>query len=491
MSTGLTTRPGTPVPPPRGAGTFRGLKPLITRIHFYAGLFVGPFLLVAAVTGLLYTLAPTLERWVHADALQVPVSGPAAPLSEQVGAAVATQPGLPVAEVRPSAEPGGTTRVSFDAGLPESYHRTVFVDPYTAEPRATLDTYAEWLPVRGVIDNLHRSLLLGPPGQVYSELAASWLAVLAVSGLVVQLTRRVRARRERLLPRADGSSRARLRSWHGAVGVWASVGLLFLAATGLTWSQFAGANVGALRSALDWTTPSVATALPAAGGDAAPATGGPAVPAAGDAAGPATGDTAGPATGDTAAGTAERVLAAARADGLDGPVEITPGDPGEAWTVAQTVRSWPSQQDSVAVDPATGVITDRLAFDDWPVAAKLARWGIDAHMGLLFGTVNLVALAALASAVIVLVVWGYRMWWLRRPPLPGGHRAAAGPPGSRQRPAPAAVGVVALTAVLAGLVLPVLGVSLLAFLLLDAALSGARSRPPAPRARRAEDAGTG
>ena len=469
MSTGLTTRPGTPVPPPRGEGILRGLKPLITRIHFYAGLFVGPFLLVAAVTGLLYTLAPTLERWVHADALQVPVSGPATPLSEQVGAAVATQPGLPVAEVRPSAEPGGTTRVSFDAGLPESYHRTVFVDPYTAEPRATLDTYAEWLPVRGVIDNLHRSLLLGPPGQVYSELAASWLAVLAVSGLVVQLTRRVRARRERLLPRADGSPRARLRSWHGAVGVWASVGLLFLAATGLTWSQFAGANVGALRSALDWTTPSVATALPAAGSDATPA------------------------TGDTAAGTAERVLAAARADGLDGPVEITPGDPGEAWTVAQTVRSWPSQQDSVAVDPATGVITDRLAFDDWPVAAKLARWGIDAHMGLLFGTVNLVALAALASAVIVLVVWGYRMWWLRRPPLPGGHRGAAGPPGSRQRPAPAAVGVVALAAVLAGLVLPVLGVSLLAFLLLDAALSGARSRrrPDAPTARRAEDAGTG
>ena len=41
-------------------------------------------------------------------------------------------------EVRPSAEPGVTTRVSFDAGLPESYRRTVFVDPYTAEPRATL-----------------------------------------------------------------------------------------------------------------------------------------------------------------------------------------------------------------------------------------------------------------------------------------------------------------------------------------------------------------
>ena len=67
--------------------------------------------------------------------------------------------------------------MSFDADLPESYSRTVFVDPYTAQVRATLDTYAEWLPARGVIDNLHRSLLLGAPGQVYTELAASWTKI--------------------------------------------------------------------------------------------------------------------------------------------------------------------------------------------------------------------------------------------------------------------------------------------------------------------------
>jgi hypothetical protein len=34
------------------------LRPLLLRVHFYAGLFVGPFLLLAAVTGLLYTTTP-------------------------------------------------------------------------------------------------------------------------------------------------------------------------------------------------------------------------------------------------------------------------------------------------------------------------------------------------------------------------------------------------------------------------------------------------
>ncbi|GAA1391767.1 PepSY-associated TM helix domain-containing protein [Pseudonocardia kongjuensis] len=448
MTAAPEARPGPPAPA-RPGGPFRGLRPLVTRIHFYAGLIVGPFLLVAAITGLLYTLTPQIERWAHADALYAPVSGPELPIAEQVAAAVATQPGLPVTEVRPSPEPGVTTRVSFDADLAPSYNRTVFVDPYTADVRATLDTYAEWLPVRAVIDNLHRSLLLGPPGQVYSELAASWLAVLTVSGLVVQLTRRVRARRERVLPRTGGSPRSRLMSWHGAVGIWASVGFLFLAATGLTWSQFAGSNVSSLRTALDWTTPTVSGT-------------------------PLTGSAGAPAVGDTVGADTALVLDAARADGLTGPVEVLPGDPGEAWSVIGTVRSWPTRMDSVAVDPASGAIVDRLAFDDWPVAAKLARWGVDAHMGLLFGVANQIALAALAAALIVLVVWGYRMWWLRRPTLPGGRRYA-GPPGSRERPAPASVALVAGLALLIGLAMPVLGISLVAFLLLDAALAARRA----------------
>ncbi|MFP5022762.1 PepSY-associated TM helix domain-containing protein [Pseudonocardia phyllosphaerae] len=444
MSTGTEARPQAPLPPPQPDGRWRGLRALVGRIHFYAGLFVGPFLLVAAVTGLLYTAAPQIERWAHADALTAPVTGPAQPVSAQVAAATATQRGLPVTEIRPSPGPGATTRVSFDAGLPEGYFRTVFVDPSTATVRATLDTYGEWLPVRGTLDELHRSLMLGDTGRIYTELAASWLGVLALSGLVLQLGRRVKARRA-LLPSRGGAPRARLRSWHGAVGVWASAGFLFLAATGLTWSQYAGGNVTAMREAFDWSTPSVAKALPVAPGVA----------------GPATGD------GPAVAVTAQRVLDAARGAGIDGPVEIVPRDPGKAWSVQQTVRSWPERQDSVAVAPGNGQVTDRLAFADWPIAAKLARWGVDAHMGILFGVVNQLALAALACGLIVLVVWGYRMWWLRRPHLP---RSAA------VTPSAASVALLGGVAVLAGLAVPLLGISLVAFLVLDGLL-GLRRAP--------------
>jgi hypothetical protein len=93
----------------------------------------------------------------------------------------------------------------------------------------------------------------------------------------------------------------------------------------------------------------------------------------------------------------------------------SPAKPGRAWVVMQVKRSWPEKQDSMAIDPATGMVVDQLRFADWPLAAKLARWGVDAHMGLLFGLASQIALAALAIGLICMITWGYRMWWLRRP----------------------------------------------------------------------------
>ncbi|OLT17750.1 hypothetical protein BJF78_36580, partial [Pseudonocardia sp. CNS-139] len=427
--------PPAPEPRPSGAWWWSGLRPLVLRLHFYVGLFVGPFLLVAAVTGLAYTLTPQLEQLVHRTELTVPVPAGATPLplAPQVAAAVAAVPDGTVREIRPPRTEDGTTRVSFDApGVRDGFTRTAFVDPYTGEVRGVLDTFGEWLPVRAWVDELHRTLLLGDVGRVYSELAASWLGVLAVSGLALWLVRRRRNRRVRRTLLPDGSARGivRLRSWHGSVGLWAAVGMLFLAATGLTWSQFAGANVGALRASLDWTTPAVDRTLPSA-----------------------------PASTEPLGVTADRVLDTGRAAGLTGPVAVQPGA-DRAWVVRQVQRTWPTQQDSLAVDPATGAVLDRVDFADWPLAAQLTRWGIDGHMGLLFGVANQVVLALLALGMICLVVWGYRMWWLRRPAR--ARRRA-------QRPSTGAVLVVGLVAIAVGAFLPVLGVSLLAFLLVDAA----------------------
>jgi uncharacterized iron-regulated membrane protein len=470
MSTTTEARAGEPVPGRPGSPTSPGprsakdlLRALVLRLHFYAGVFVGPFLLVAALSGALYAMTPTLEEAVYDRELHVPVTSTTLPLAEQVQAAqqVVGDDGT-LAAVRPAPEPGDTTRVMFtDPSLGESESRAIFVDPATAEVRGDLTVYGTSgvLPLRMTIDQIHRSLLLGDAGRLYSELAASWLWVIALAGLALWLTRPRKKEAKRL-----AAGRNRVVRLHSLTGVSLLLGFLFLSATGLTWSQLAGNNVSELRAAVGQSTPSLSTALD----------GGPA--AAGEHAGHggAVGSSAGldPAMFD-------HVLAAARQEPIisAGMVEIKPpAAEGMAWSVAEIDRGWPTQVDAVALDPASLAVTDRVVFADYPVAAKLARWGIDLHMGS-FGLANQLVLTVVALGLAAMIVWGYVMWWKRRPTR--GSAWTVGRPPARRfvSAAPkAAVAAVAAAAVGIGILVPLLGITLAAFLVVDLVLGALRRR---------------
>ncbi|MZE70959.1 PepSY-associated TM helix domain-containing protein, partial [Streptomyces sp. SID5789] len=177
----------------------------------------------------------------------------------------------------------------------------------------------------------------------------------------------------------------------------------------------------------------------------------------------------------------------ARAKGLGDPVEIVPpADASSAYVVKQVQRSWPEKQDSVAVDPATGEVTDVLRFADYPVLAKLSRWGIDLHTGSLFGLPNQIGLMLLAASLILLIVWGYRMWWRR------GRGSAFGRPIPRgawqQVPPLLLVPLLAAVAVL-GYFVPLLGIPLAAFVALDVVLGEIAHRRE--RRSRTEEAAAG
>ena len=47
---------------------------LAWRWHFYAGLFVIPFMILLSVTGIIYLFKPQLDAWMYADLMQLPVS---------------------------------------------------------------------------------------------------------------------------------------------------------------------------------------------------------------------------------------------------------------------------------------------------------------------------------------------------------------------------------------------------------------------------------
>ncbi|MET7704949.1 PepSY domain-containing protein [Micromonospora sp. NPDC005413] len=471
MTSTVETPESTPPSPAPAAtsGARAGWGGLLLRIHFYAGILVAPFLVVAALTGLAYTVTPQLERIVHGEQLMVDkVGDDARPLAEQIAAARVAHPDGALASVAPG-DGDATTRVVFDVAALGDRQHTVYVDPYTGEVKGTLTTWFGSTPVTTWLDDLHRNLHLGAVGRYYSEIAASWLWVLVFGGIVLWWRRqRPGAGRVRRLVGPDLAARRgvrRTRGWHAATGLWLAVGLLFLAATGLTWSRHAGENFGAGLDALDSRTPEVSTVLP---GAAAPA----------DDTGHHGGGHSGQATAIDPAAT-HRVLAIARSAGLDGPVEITPAaDAHTAWTVTQVDDTWPVRKDSVAVDPAAGTVTARSDFGSWPLLAQLSSLGIQAHMGLLFGPVNQILLAALALGLLCVIVWGYRMWWQRRPTRTD-RRAPVGtaPERGAWRLVPGwglVLGVPVVVA--AGWVLPVFGVTLLAFLALDLVTGAWRTR---------------
>lgn len=484
----------------RPPGVGGPLRQLVLRLHFYVGVLVGPFLLVAAVSGFFYALAPTIERMVYADQLTAASEAQNVPLAQQVTTARTAHPDLPVSRIVPGSD-GSTTRVLFsDGSLPsDSHSRVVFVDPSDGAIRGDTVQYGsgQALPLRTWLSGVHRNLHLGEAGRLYSELAASWLAPLALAGLFLWWGRTRRAgtpaRKSTVLrPASLGSTllksallrsapgltgRARQRSRHAVLGTWALVGMLVLSATGLTWSAYAGQRISDLRSAMGWTTPTLSAQSPESS-----RSGSASDRAAGGHDGHEGHGSHDGAHGTAAAWTADDAgvaLTGARTAGLTEPVQLVPptGD-ADLWRVQEVRRSWTPGPDAASIDAATGEVVQELRFSDYPVAARLTDWGIRLHMGFLFGLANQLLLAAVAAALVVVIVRGYVLWWTRRPTRTGG---LARPPARgavlellRRRPVVTLVGVTVVAAI--GWAVPLLGISLAAFLVLDAILGLAARR---------------
>ncbi|WP_051815321.1 PepSY-associated TM helix domain-containing protein, partial [Glycomyces tenuis] len=378
-------------------------RQLLLRLHFYAGILIAPFLLVAAVSGMLYAASYQVEDAIYRDLRTVEASGgEPLTLNKQVQAVAGAYPEATVTGVRTGAGPEDSTQVLLAGPVRESGAvPVVFVDPYTGEVLGDSTSYgsSQAGPFREWATSLHRHLHLGEPGRVYSELAASWLWVVALGGVALWLSRRRRPggllwpRR----PRREG--RAGSLSWHAPLGMWLVLVLLFLSVTGVTWSRFAGENVASLRETLGWQTPTLSAD---AGEHAAHE-------------GHAGHHDHGASAFDLTL--LDGVHDAAVDAGFEGPLEITlpTGESGE-FLVAETQRSYPVQQDTAVIATASGEpeVAEELRFEDWPFMAQATNVLIAAHRGILFGLANQVVLFASMAALVALIVLGYRMWWQRR-----------------------------------------------------------------------------
>jgi len=157
----------------------------IWRWHFYAGLFVIPFMLMLATTGIIYLFKPQLDALMYHNQMFVQPAGTMLPYTQQLKAAQSVYPDATITKFTPSVTPNRSAEVELTT--PKERTLTVFVNPYTGKILGDRD---EKYNLQSVARKLHGELMIGKIGDYLVELAACWGLVLLITGLYLWLPRR-------------------------------------------------------------------------------------------------------------------------------------------------------------------------------------------------------------------------------------------------------------------------------------------------------------
>lgn len=443
----------------------------VWRWHFYAGLYVIPFVLMLAVTGFFIMLFTTYLP-EYGDRLAVEPKAEAMLPSAQASAAIAAvEGGSSVSKY--IAPLSATTPALITVTGPET-PVVVALDPYSGVSLRQTDEGNTW---NDFLTDIHGSLLIGDPGDRLIEIAAGLGLLLVVTGLYMWWPRGT-GFAAALWPNLAATGRAWWKSLHVTVGVWFSLFLVFFLVSGLAWAGVWGGKFVQAWStfpAEKWDNVPLSDATHASMNHGATK----------DVPWPLE-QTQMPESGSFAgqdvlpAGTRidlDALVVLARMIGFEGRFQLAlPGDDAGVYTLSQDSMSYDSQDPTadrtVHVDQFTGKVLADVRYGDYSVAGKAMAVGIALHEAQL-GLWNFVLNVVYLLAILFLGFSGIAMWWKRRP---SGVRLGAPP---RPEVVPYAKGAILITLALS-LTFPMLGLTLLAVMLLDVVVLSAL--PPLKRA---------
>ena len=383
------------------------------RWHFYAGLYVAPFLIMLAITGLSMMYIACFDGR-DGEHIAVTPSGPVLTIAEQSASALgAVADGRLVEWIGPS----GDDRASVFRVASGDAQSMVAVDPYSG---AVLNVWSRRDGWYDFLTDIHGSLLLGDTGDRLIEIAAGLGFVLIVTGLYLWWPRTGVGAGRALLP--DLSARGRLlwKSLHRSIGFYAALILCLFLLTGLSWTGIWGGKFVQAWStfpAEKWNNVPLSDATHASMNHGATKD----VPwALEQTPMPASGSDAGlRGLPDGMPVMVDSIAAFGRALGYEGRFRVLyPSSDTGVWTLSQDSMSNdssdPTSDRTVHVDRYTGKMLADVRFADYSLAGKGMAVGIAFHEGDM-GLWNLVLNTLFCLSVIFLSVSGLVMWWMRRP----------------------------------------------------------------------------
>lgn len=400
------------------------------RWHFYAGLFVIPFIIILSLTGAVYLFKPQIEQMEERAFRGLPVAGPVAP-SMQIDAALKAFPGAQFDSYRLPQEMGDAALIHI--GLADGQTmRDVFVSPQ-GKVVGSLDP--DWR-IPELMSRIHGSLLIGEVGSSFVELAASWAIVMVLTGLYLWWPSG-RGLAGTVWPRR----RTLLRDLHAVTGFWVAGLALVLLVSGLPWANVWGDafkmvrnHAGWVQGEQDWKT---------GGGEHAEHDHGAMLAA--------------QAAGIPGA-SLNSIVGKARAENLAFPVIVK--GPGETmvWTVKSDAQNR-TLRATLTYDTTDGRLLSRETFADRHPIDQAVGYGIAWHEGQLLGWFNQLIGLLTALGLITLTVTGFLMWRKRKP------EAGLGAPPVQA--APARMRGAALILLVLAALLPLLAASLFLLWLFD------------------------
>ena len=385
----------------------------VWRWHFYAGLYVIPFMLMLAVTGFFMMLFTTYLP-EYGDKLYV---APKATMLQPEALAEAARASISVdATVKQFNLPYDTETPAMVKVVSGDMTHVVAVDPYSATVLRSMPEDATW---NLFFESIHGKLMLGDLGDRLIEVAASLGVIMAVTGIYMWWPRNG-SFLAALVPSFSSRGRALWKTLHETIGAWMFIILLFFMVSGLAWSGIWGSKMTQAWSTFpaekwdnvplsDKTTESLNGSgkkqVPW-GMEQTP------LPQSGSAAGVAVLKEGTPLNLDTMVGLGRTL-------GIEGRFQIAyPGDEKGVWTLSQNTMSYdgssPMLDRTVHVDQYTGKVLADVRYAEYAVAAKAMAVGIALHEGQM-GLWNFALNALFCLSIVFLSVSGVVMWWKRKP----------------------------------------------------------------------------
>ncbi len=383
----------------------------VWRWHFYAGIFVIPFLIILSLTGIVMLYDQQIQNFRFDGKLTIEVLPQQQRLSavEQLDLISKNYPDGKVVKYLPARQ---LDQANFFSMVLKDKTLQVALNPYSGEVLQVIDRDDSWY---ALANDIHGSLLLGDWGDRVIETATGFIILLIASGLFLWLSAR-RSKSIVFIPTIRKGKRVFFNQLHSSIGIYTLLFLILFVVSGLSWSGVWGAKlVQAWNSfpAEKW-------------GDI-------------------------PLSDDTHASLNQGVMEeipwnleqtklplsqatashnnAAQVD-LNTIVEIAktltmqqyqinlPSGPKAVYTLSADTMSGdvsdPRLDRTVHIDQYSGAVLVDTGWSEYSLMAKFMAAGIGLHQGDL-GWVNLLVNTLLCLLYILICLTGIYMWWQRKP----------------------------------------------------------------------------